>query len=108
MKERGKFHEDLYVYLDKYVHLIYSLTRKFPKEEMFGSSSQLRRSALSVMLNYIEGYARNSNANYKHFLRACLITPFVTKFSNFVTKIAKICKEYLDIALSFRQFGVEI
>lgn len=44
--------------MDDYVHLVYKLSKKFPKEELYGSTSQLRRSSLSIILNYIEGYAR--------------------------------------------------
>jgi len=68
MGKQNEFHQDLYRYLDTYVHCIYRITKKFPKEEMFTSSSQLRRSALSVMLNYIEGYGRIGRASYKNFL----------------------------------------
>lgn len=41
-----------------YVKQAYIVTRSFPKEELYGVTSQLRRVALSVVLNYIEGYAR--------------------------------------------------
>ena len=54
--------------MDEYVHFVYKLTRKFPREELYGVTSQLRRSALSVMLNYIEGFARMRNAVQKNFL----------------------------------------
>lgn len=46
---------------DEYAHLIYSLTKNFPREELYGLTSQLRRSALSVVLNFIEGYARSKS-----------------------------------------------
>ena len=36
----------------------YDLTEKFPRSELFGSVSQLRRASLSIMLNYTEGFAR--------------------------------------------------
>jgi len=62
------FHEELKSKMDEYAHLAYRLTRKFPKEELYGSASQLRRAALSVVLNYIEGYARGREKVHKNFL----------------------------------------
>ena len=53
---------------DAYSHAVYSLSKKLPKEEVFGITSQLRRSSLSVTLNIIEGFARNSRKSYKQFL----------------------------------------
>lgn len=52
------FTKNLKLKMDEYVHLVYGLTRSFPKDELYGVVSQLRRSTLSVILNYIEGYAR--------------------------------------------------
>lgn len=66
--ERGTFHEQLKEKMDNYAHDVYAATRTFPKEEMFGVTSQLRRAALSVILNYIEGYARNRDKVHKNFL----------------------------------------
>jgi len=62
------YHEKLKREMDEYVHFVYSLTRKFPKDELYGVVSQLRRAALSVMLNYIEGYARGREKVHKNFL----------------------------------------
>jgi four helix bundle protein len=56
------FFEELKAKMDKYVQLIYKLTRAFPKEEIYGTTSQLRRASLSVILNYIEGFARQRQA----------------------------------------------
>jgi four helix bundle protein len=53
-----KFHDVLYTKIDAYVHGVYNLTRKYPKEELYAASSQHRRAALSIMLNFLEGYAR--------------------------------------------------
>ncbi|PJE57830.1 MAG: hypothetical protein COU81_04000 [Candidatus Portnoybacteria bacterium CG10_big_fil_rev_8_21_14_0_10_36_7] len=44
--------------IDEYVNFIYQITKDFPKEEIYGSTSQIKRSSLSIILNYIEGYAR--------------------------------------------------
>ena len=62
------FHEKLQRKIDEYVHGVYFVTRSFPKEELHGLISQLRRSALSVALNYIEGYARGRDLVHKNFL----------------------------------------
>lgn len=54
--------------MDDYVNKVYDCSMSFPKDEMFGVTSQLRRASLSVVLNYIEGYARRRPAVYKNFL----------------------------------------
>ncbi len=47
--------------MDEYVQFVYTVTRNFPKEEMFSSVSQWRRATLSIILNYLEGYARKKS-----------------------------------------------
>lgn len=44
--------------MDEYAHMVYKTSSTFPKHEIYGITSQLRRSSLSVVLNYIEGYSR--------------------------------------------------
>ena len=52
----------------KVVEEIYKITKNFPKEEIYGLTSQLRRSAVSIPSNIAEGFARFSNKEYKQFL----------------------------------------
>ena len=47
---------------------VYTYTKSFPKEEIYGLSSQMRRSASSIPTNIAEGCGRNSSAELKRFL----------------------------------------
>lgn len=53
---------------DEVALLIYRITREFPKEEIYGLTSQMRRAAISVPSNIVEGCARESQAEYLRFL----------------------------------------
>ena len=48
--------------------MIYKLTNTFPNEEKFGLVAQMRRAAVSIASNIVEGCARNSEADFLHFL----------------------------------------
>lgn len=79
--------------MDEYVHFIYRVTRNFPKEEKYSSVSQWRRSTLSMILNYIEGYARKKplvqlnffETSYGSFRESKYLLYF-SKEENFITK----------------------
>ena len=53
---------------DEVVVLIYEITRAFPKEEIYGLTAQIRRAAVSVASNIVEGCSRESQAEYFRFL----------------------------------------
>ena len=51
-----------------YAEFCYKLAQSFPKEELFGLSSQLKRSAVSIPSNIAEGRGRITRGEYIHFL----------------------------------------
>lgn len=53
---------------DELAVLTYRETRNFPREEIYGLTSQMRRSAVSVPSNIVEGCSRSSEAEYLRFL----------------------------------------
>jgi len=47
---------------------VYHITEKFSKSELYGLTSQMRRSAVSIVSNIAEGKARGTRKDYRHFL----------------------------------------
>lgn len=47
--------------------LVYAATKQYPKEEIYGLTSQVRRAAVSIPSNIAEGYARKSRKEYLQF-----------------------------------------
>jgi four helix bundle protein len=63
-------HRELLVW-KRAIHLsvaVYQLTASFPREEIYGLTSQLRRAGVSIASNIAEGYGRGSKGEYKQFL----------------------------------------
>lgn len=52
---------------DKFALEVYRATKAFPKEELYGLTSQLRRAVLSIPTNIIEGYSRKGIKSYPDF-----------------------------------------
>lgn len=72
--ERLRSHKDLDVWqcaMDLATE-IYTVTARFPKEEVYGLSMQTRRSAVSIPSNIAEGAARNSSKEFVQFLHVAL------------------------------------
>ena len=55
-----------------FVTIIYKATESFPKSEIYGLTSQIRRSAVSIPSNIVEGATRKSKIEFKQFLYIAL------------------------------------
>lgn len=51
---------------------VYMITSRFPKDEMYGLTSQMRRAAISIPSNIAEGFKRYHNREYKQYLHVAL------------------------------------
>jgi four helix bundle protein len=70
VKNKLKSHKDLDVWMEsmKMTKEIYTMTKSFPKEEIYGLVSQMRRCAVSIPSNIAEGAARSSKKEFIQFL----------------------------------------
>lgn len=64
---------------------IYQVTKRFPETEKYGLTSQLRRSAVSIPTNIVEGYKRKSNKDFAHFLNMADSSLEETKYHLFLS-----------------------
>jgi len=65
---------------------IYTISKGFPKEELFGLTSQIRRAAFSVSLNIVEGHASNSKREFLSFLNISNRSLVETEYSLEIVK----------------------
>ena len=92
MEENGRTVEKGYKKLiiwqkaDELAFGIYKATKEFPRDEIYGITSQLRRAGLSVCLNIVEGYARQGRAEFRQFVRIAIGSlsevEYLLEFSN--------------------------
>ena len=59
---------------------VYKITYTFPKEELYGLTSQIRRSSASIPTNISEGCGRNSDAEFNQFLNIALGSSLETEY----------------------------
>ena len=74
---------NIYHLANDFVLEIYKLVKKFPREELFGLTSQIKRAVISIVLNIAEGSGKNSKKDFAKFIsqsigsllevKACLI-----------------------------------
>lgn len=81
---------------------IYKTTKRFPREELYGITSQLRRAVFSVPINIVEGHASNSKREFLSFLNIANRSLVETEY------LLEICEElhFLDRSDSQRLEGL--
>ena len=108
MRDELKTHKDLDVW-NKAMDLaeqLYLLTGRFPKEEQFGLTSQIRRAAVSIASNIAEGAARNSNKEFLQFLYIALGSAAEIETQLLLAKRLKFLKE--DNLFVFAHYALRI
>ncbi|NCP06792.1 MAG: four helix bundle protein [Flavobacteriales bacterium] len=98
------------------VQLIYEYTKLFPKEEMYGLTSQMRRAAVSIPSNIAEGAARKGDKEFIQFLMLSLgslseletqyLISIRLKFSNNNENLEETMVETKKLLLGFRNYLV--
>ena len=72
MERKGYKKLNVWVKADELAYEVFHATKNFPKEEIYGLTSQLRRAALSIPTNIVEGYGRQGRKELKHFCNIAL------------------------------------
>ena len=65
---------------------VYKITESFPKEEIFGLTSQIRRTSSSIGINIVEGCGRGSDEDFKRFLRNASGSAFEVEYILLLSK----------------------
>jgi len=73
------------------VLLIYSITKKFPESELFGITSQLQRSAVSIPANIAEGFKKRTNADKARYLNIAQASLEETRYYLILANDLKFC-----------------
>jgi four helix bundle protein len=96
---------------------IYRVSNKFPKEKLYGLTSQIRRSAFSISLNIVEGHASSSKKEFLNFLnisnRSLVETEYlleIMKELNFIsdTEYQRLDKMRCEVGIMLNAFTKSI
>ena len=79
---------------------IYKITENYPKEEIFGLTSQIRRASSSVGINIVEGCGRGSDEDFKRFLRNAYGSAFEVEYILLLSKDLNYISEEKFLELS--------
>ena len=89
---------------------VYQATKAFPKEELYGITSQIRRSCLSVPTNIVEGYSRKGDKELSRFISISLGSLAETKYLlHFSSRLEYIDdKTYDDLKSGYQILGKKL
>jgi four helix bundle protein len=89
---------------------VYQATKPFPKEEIYGITSQLRRAALSVPTNIVEGYSRRGDRELGRFLDIALGSlaevKYLLHFSNSMQYLSGV--DYSTLSAAANELGSKL
>ena len=94
MAEKGYKKLIVWQKADELAYQVYVATKNFPKEEIYGITSQLRRAVLSVPINIVEGYGRQGKKELRQFINVALGSLAETEY-------------LLDFSLKLKYFNQE-
>lgn len=85
--------------------MVYCLQKKLPKEETYGLGDQIRRAAVSIPSNIAEGFGRESDKEFKHFLSIARGSLFETKTQLQLAESLSYLHMETDLLLLFDEVG---
>jgi len=86
---------------------VYLVTKGFPKDELYGITSRLRRAALSIPTNIVEGYSRKGDKELTRFANISLGSLAETKYLlKFAKKLGLLKeKDYKELSRGYEELG---
>jgi len=95
---------------DELAYKVYQVTRTFPKDEIYGITSQLRRAALSIPTNIVEGYARKGDKELSHFVNISLGSLAEVKYLlNFSCRLGFLAiPEFEELSEGYEELGKKL
>lgn len=109
--------EDLRLYQKSliFIDLVYDLTSKFPKDELFGLTNQFKRASNSIALNLGEGFGESIALNLRYLrivrgsIRECIVCSTIAKRRGFVSedeniKVRESLEELSKMSMGYKKY----
>lgn len=90
---------EIWVEAKNYAGKIYKISKDFPRDEMYGLTDQLRRSAVSISANIAEGSGGNSKKDFSHFLDIAIKSLYETVSHLYIAKDQEYISEKVRMEL---------